>query len=345
MSLAVLYSRALTGMDAPQVTVEVHLANGLPAFTLVGLAEAEVKEARDRVRAALQNARFEFPARRITVNLAPADLPKECGRFDLPIALGHPRRFRPVAGATPEGLRIRRRTGADRRTAPDSRRAGDDLQGLQGRPRLHPAARQRRGSGAGRGSAGLSRPTRCSKSAPIWPAGTLAAPCSRASNAAHADLSRFQRGQRPAARQARAGSRRRRRPQHADERPAGHRQIHAGQPPARHPAADDRRPRRWKPRRAVAERRLSQLENWRRRIFRAPHHTASGVALVGGGGNPPRPAKSAWRTMACCFSTNCRNSTARRWKCCASRWNPGASPFPARRARPISRRASSWWRR
>lgn len=88
MSLAVLRSRALAGMSAPPVTVEVHLANGLPAFTIVGLPEAEVKEARDRVRAALQNARFEFPARRITVNLAPADLPKESGRFDLPIALG-----------------------------------------------------------------------------------------------------------------------------------------------------------------------------------------------------------------------------------------------------------------
>jgi len=88
MSLAVLYSRALSGMDAPLVTVEAHLANGLPAFTIVGLPEAEVKEARDRVRAALLNARFEFPARRITVNLAPADLPKEGGRYDLPIALG-----------------------------------------------------------------------------------------------------------------------------------------------------------------------------------------------------------------------------------------------------------------
>jgi len=88
MSLAVLYSRALAGMDAPLVTVETHLANGLPAFTIVGLPEAEVKESRDRVRAALLNARFEFPARRITVNLAPADLPKEGGRYDLPIALG-----------------------------------------------------------------------------------------------------------------------------------------------------------------------------------------------------------------------------------------------------------------
>ena len=88
MSLAVLYSRALAGLDAPLVTVEAHLGNGLPSFTIVGLPEAEVKEAKDRVRAALLNARFEFPARRITVNLAPADLPKESGRFDLPIALG-----------------------------------------------------------------------------------------------------------------------------------------------------------------------------------------------------------------------------------------------------------------
>ena len=88
MTLAVLKSRALNGMAAPEVLVEVHLANGLPAFTIVGLPETEVKEARDRVRAALQNARFEFPNRRITVNLAPADLPKESGRFDLPIALG-----------------------------------------------------------------------------------------------------------------------------------------------------------------------------------------------------------------------------------------------------------------
>ncbi len=88
MSIAVLYSRALSGMDAPLVHVETHLAGGLPTFTIVGLPEAEVKESKDRVRAALQNARFEFPMRRITVNLAPADLPKESGRFDLPIAIG-----------------------------------------------------------------------------------------------------------------------------------------------------------------------------------------------------------------------------------------------------------------
>ena len=89
MSLSIVQSRALLGMQAQPVCVEVHLANGLPSFTLVGLAETEVKEARERVRSAIQNTGLEFPAnKRITVNLAPADLPKDSGRFDLPIALG-----------------------------------------------------------------------------------------------------------------------------------------------------------------------------------------------------------------------------------------------------------------
>ncbi|MGQ0511269.1 MAG: YifB family Mg chelatase-like AAA ATPase [Betaproteobacteria bacterium] len=88
MTLAVVASRALAGIAAPEVAVEVHLGPGLPAFNIVGLPDAEVREAKDRVRAALNHARFEFPSRRITVNLAPADLPKDSGRFDLPIALG-----------------------------------------------------------------------------------------------------------------------------------------------------------------------------------------------------------------------------------------------------------------
>lgn len=88
MSLAIIYSRARVGMQAPLVTVEVHLSNGLPSLSIVGLPETAVKESKDRVRSALLNSQFEFPARRITINLAPADLPKEGGRFDLPIALG-----------------------------------------------------------------------------------------------------------------------------------------------------------------------------------------------------------------------------------------------------------------
>lgn len=88
MSLATVHSRAQDGVAAPAVTVEVHLSGGLPGTSIVGLPEAAVKEARDRVRVAIQNAQIEYPARRVTVSLAPADLPKDGGRFDLPIALG-----------------------------------------------------------------------------------------------------------------------------------------------------------------------------------------------------------------------------------------------------------------
>ncbi len=88
MSLAIVHTRALMGVDAPPVTVEVHLSGGLPGLTLVGLPETAVKESRERVRSALINCHFEYPARRITINLAPADLPKQGGRYDLAIALG-----------------------------------------------------------------------------------------------------------------------------------------------------------------------------------------------------------------------------------------------------------------
>jgi len=88
MSLAVVYTRGRSGINAPLVTVEVHVSNGLPALNIVGLPEAAVKESKDRVRGAILNSHFEFPFQRITINLAPADLPKEGGRFDLPIALG-----------------------------------------------------------------------------------------------------------------------------------------------------------------------------------------------------------------------------------------------------------------
>lgn len=88
MNLAIVHSRARAGIRAPEVRVEVHLGGGLPSMGIVGLPEAAVREAKDRVRAAIACAQFEFPQRRITVNLAPADLPKEGGRFDLPIALG-----------------------------------------------------------------------------------------------------------------------------------------------------------------------------------------------------------------------------------------------------------------
>ena len=87
-NLSLILSRSSAGIDAPLITVETHLGNGLPSFSIVGLPEKAVQESRERVRAAITNANFEFPARRITVNLAPADLPKEGSRFDLPIAIG-----------------------------------------------------------------------------------------------------------------------------------------------------------------------------------------------------------------------------------------------------------------
>jgi magnesium chelatase family protein len=87
MSLSRVLTRAALGVQAPLVTVEVHISNGLPALTLVGLPETTVKEARERVRSAIINSGFTFPAKRVTINLAPADLPKEGGRYDLPIAI------------------------------------------------------------------------------------------------------------------------------------------------------------------------------------------------------------------------------------------------------------------
>ena len=88
MSLAVIHTRAQLGIEAPAVTVEVHLSGGLPSMSIVGLPEMAVKESRERVRSALITAGFDFPQRRITINLAPADLPKEGGRYDLAIAVG-----------------------------------------------------------------------------------------------------------------------------------------------------------------------------------------------------------------------------------------------------------------
>ena len=291
MSLAVLYSRALNGMDAPLVTVEVHLANGLPSFTLVGPAEAEVKEARDRVRAALQNARFEFPARRITVNLAPADLPKESGRFDLPIALGIlaasgqlPQQrlkdyefagelaltgeLRPIRGALAMTFKASKdgRAFILPRSNADEAALVEDAAGVSGSI----AARSLRPSGrAGNAQRAMCRPSR-SKRSPPYP------DFSEVKGQAHAKR---------ALEVAAAGG-------HSIlmSRPARHRQIHAGQPLARHPAANDARREALE---AAAMQSLNggfRLENWRRRILRSPHHSASSVALVGGGSNP-RPGE------------------------------------------------------
>src|SRR6266436_5391137 len=195
MSLAVLHSRALSGLDAPEVTVEVHLANGLPSFTIVGLPDTEVKESRDRVRAALVNSRFEFPARRITVNLAPAELPKESGRFDLPIALGI--------------LAASRQLEAD----------GFSKYEFAGELSLTGELRPVRGA-----LAMTWRAARCLRPPRRSP---VAAAADRATDLHPAELPGYRGGERPGAGEARARSRGGRRPQRAHGRAAGNRKIDA----------------------------------------------------------------------------------------------------------------------
>lgn len=288
MAVAVVKSRALAGMDAPEVVVEAHLANGLPAFTLVGLPETEVKEARDRVRAAIQNARFEFPARRITVNLAPADLPKESGRFDLPIALA----ILAASGQIPGD------------TFPHTEFAGElaltgELRPVRGalamalatrsagRKLVLPAASASEAALAS-GVETLGATSLLEVCAWLAGQGTLPEPASRLAAVAqdYPDFSdvKGQAAARRALEVAAAGS---------------HSVLMAGPPgtgksmlaarfPGILPAMDETESLE-----AAAVQSLNggfRLEHWQRRPFRAPHHTASAVALVGGGGNP-RPGE------------------------------------------------------
>ena len=298
MSLAVIHSRALHALEAAEVTVEVHLANGLPSFTLVGLADIEVKEARERVRAAIQNSGLEFPHnKRITVNLAPADLPKESGRFDLPIALGilaasgqidaaRLDRFefagelslggdlRPVRGALAMALALRRsraHTGRALVLPQASAREAALVEGLT----IHAATHLLEVVGALR-LPGDAAPT----------ALPLAVADARADAPAPPDM-RDVKGQ--------AGAKR------ALEIAAtgGHSVLMLGSPGTGKSMLAQRFAGLLPP--------LSQddaLESaavlsltgafaharWGQRVLRAPHHTASSVALVGGG-SPPRPGE------------------------------------------------------
>lgn len=288
MTLAVLYSRALTGMDAPQVVVEVHLANGLPSFTIVGLPEAEVKESKDRVRAALQTAQFEFPARRITVNLAPADLPKESGRYDLPIALGILAASGQIPGATLSQYEF----------------AGELALTGELRPVRGALAMTYKSSQSGRA---FILPTESAQEAAlvsnavIYPAKSLLEVCAHLSGRTslvqldaarqtqpiiYPDFSEVkgQSGPKRALEIAAAG---------------GHSVIMSG-PPGTGKSMLASRFAGILPSMTEDEALESaalqslngqyKIEHWKRRPFRSPHHTASGVALVGGGG-VPRPGE------------------------------------------------------
>ncbi len=289
MSLAVVHTRARLGIDAPPVRVEVHLSGGLPSFNIVGLPETAVRESRDRVRAAIANSGFRNPQRRITVSLAPADLPKDGGRFDLPIALGiliasnqirvddlNGREFlgelslagevRGVAGCLPAMLAARDAGRTLVLPADNADEAGlvseadcrlaDDLAGVAA-------------ALAGRAELPEPAPVRCDRPPP------------------EADLAdvRGQARARRALEIAAAG---------------GHNVLMIGPPGTGKTLLASRLPGILPPMTeaealetaaigSVCGRPLDPAR-WRRRPFRSPHHTASGVALVGGG-TRPRPGE------------------------------------------------------
>ncbi len=292
MSLAVLHSRALSGMDAPEVIVEVHLANGLPSFTIVGLPEAEVKESKDRVRAAIQTAQFEFPARRITVNLAPADLPKESGRYDLPIALG----ILAASGQIPkESLQHYEIAGELALTG--------ELRPIRGALAMtyhmvHKTAHGKRAFILPQNSA---LEASLVKDALIYPAKSLLAVCAHLSghsllqqyvsdtpvqSSFYADFNEVK-GQSQAKRALEIAA------------AGGHSVLMTGPPGTGKSMLASRfagilpSMTEQEALESAAIQSLNgayKLENWKRRPFRSPHHTASGVALVGGGGIP-RPGE------------------------------------------------------
>lgn len=293
MSLAIVRSRGLVGIQAPPIAVEVHLANGLPAFTIVGLPDAQLRESRERVRAALLQSGFEFPQRRITVNLAPADLPKGSGRFDLPIAIGI---LAAQAGLPSHRLAEIELIGELSLTG--------DLKPIQGSLILALAARRDapersivlpRQSATEAVATGHSHLLAAGSLAEVWAHLTGTAPLPRPqapdtpaqAPASPPDLAdvRGQAGARRALEIAAAG---------------GHHLLFIGHPgtgksmlarrlPGILPAMTDDE--------ALDAAALHALSVpgwheglWGQRPFRAPHHSASGVALIGGG-VPPRPGE------------------------------------------------------
>lgn len=288
MSLALVHGRARAGVSAPEVAVEVHLGGGLPAMSIVGLPEAAVREAKDRVRAAITCAQFEFPARRITVNLAPADLPKHGGRFDLPIALGIlaasgqlplpalrdiefigelglTGELRPVDGALPAALAAAH----------------------SGRQLLVPAANAAEAALA-TGARVLGARTLLEVCAQLTGARTLpAATAPQASVPAGPDM-RDVRGQLHARRALEIAA--------AGEHhillsgpPGCGKTLLASRLPGLLPALEEHEALESAAVASVAGHGLDPAR-WRMRTFRAPHHTASAAALVGGGGDP-RPGE------------------------------------------------------
>lgn len=288
MALAIVHSRSLDGLAAPEVAVEVHLAGGLPSVTLVGLPDTEVKEARDRVRAALQNSGFEFPPRRITVNLAPADLPKESGRFDLPIALGILAASGQIPAASLEGYEFAGELSLSGELRPIRGALAMVLAaGRTGRRFVLPTASAR--EAALSGETILQADSLLAVCAHLCGQTPLAECLPETSDAADGeapDLSDV-RGQAPAKRALEVAA------------AGGHSLLLAGPPGSGKSMLAMRLPGLLPPLSAAAALESAAVlslagvfapERFGHRPFRAPHHTASTAALVGGGG-VPRPGE------------------------------------------------------
>ncbi|MDH3979030.1 MAG: YifB family Mg chelatase-like AAA ATPase [Gammaproteobacteria bacterium] len=290
MSLAVVYSRARLGMDAPLVTVEVHISNGLPSLSIVGLPETAVKESKDRVRGALMNCNFEFPMRRITVNLAPADLPKEGGRFDLPIALGILAATRQIPGNELNRYECAGELALSGELRPVQGILPMVLQTMHaGRTLLIPVDNTAEATlvKASRVLAGGHLLEMTAHLAGTQPLDLAQAAIDSSGNPHTPDLADV-RGQQHARRALEIAA------------SGGHSLLMLGPPGTGKSLLANRLPGILPPMdeaealESAALRSISGLPvdpaRWRIRPFRAPHHTASAVALVGGGSNP-RPGE------------------------------------------------------
>ncbi|HEX5757487.1 MAG TPA: YifB family Mg chelatase-like AAA ATPase [Arenimonas sp.] len=288
MSLALAHSRARAGLHAPEVRVEVYLAGGLPALNMVGLPEAAVRESRDRVRAAIQCAQFEFPQRRITVNLAPADLPKDGGRFDLPIALGILAAQGDVEVQALGGIETLGElalTGELR--AVDGVLPAALAAAREARPLIVPAGNAAEAALAG----GEAYAARTLLEVVAHLNGTKRLPRCEAVTSTrdmHSPDLADVRGQLQARRALEVAA------------AGGHHLLLIGPPgcgktllasrlPGLLPAASEAEALESAAIASISRRGL-RLEQWRQRPFRAPHHSASAVALIGGGSGP-RPGE------------------------------------------------------